>query len=1561
MPRCKSFSGRLHAGLTAACLCTTAPLLATTETGGNLIVDVESAENVVAVEMLEQTGYRRHGDSNLISAKYEGASVELRIELEHPGHYRLHAWWPDVSRSSDSQLARYEIKDDSEASGDIVLDQAHFAGQWNLLGDFSYSSAKDAIIRVSGAEGETFTVDAFRLEYLGLEPAVAEIVTTALPIAYPGGLYHAKIEGRGGSTRYDWAISGALPEGLSFEPALGIIAGRPKQSGTFAVEFYLHDDEGQSASRALELHVSSEPSSGEDRSVNEPQSSYQPRSGLDRPQAAPAPSLIELVTAMPEGSWKQLNANQFSDVWTPAELRPLYRVANPTPMNIIEAWSSFAWDTLAGDLILYGGGHANYPGNDIYIWRGETRLWERASLPSEVVRDAMDNWQAIDGVFAAPSSAHTYDNNVYLPMADRFMTYGGAVFNSGSAYELALDANTERQTGPYVFNQNLANSMQVGGRTGSHVQREGAFAEIIGGNMWQNRDVHGHFPASANIPLRHTAGTTSVRVENGRDVVYLTARPNLGGTAQHLYRHTIHDINDPSRDTWEKVGRYSEGFAGQGAGAYATDAQAYVRTSKTKFLYWDMTLPGPSNNNAIFVPTDATGEFELTENHGMDYYPPTRALYLWEGFADVWRLDPPELMGKSGWTLTKEIPSGTEFPDIEVRRGVLGKWKYAADINAFIGLQGIEEGNVWVYKPVGWQPPVAQNFRPTAVFSNPTAQAIYQAGDSIAIEVLASDNDGDVVLVEFYADGELIGQKTTPPYTLNYTPTATGSISLSATAVDNNGASGSANPVVVQIFYDSEPPQVALSSPANNSSYTEGDSLQFLATASDIDGSVNRVEFLIDSVLMGTDITSPYTFDWTVTGLGLHQIQARAVDDGGQIAITPETLVTVVARNLLPSAVLTEPTEGAQYEEGDDITLIASAQDDDGDVVWVEFFANGSKIGEAVTQPFSMLWEAVTPGSYTLTARATDNAGDSKTSEEVIVTVTADDGSLSITLQDGLDGYGGTRDTYLYSYHETKNFGASTQLRDRASRMHTLVGFTIFQSQGGPLPDGALIQSAVLSLYKSSNYDHSYAAHRLQAQWVEDEASWAQASAGIPWQQAGADGSGSDFRTSADGSGSIGWSPGWVDIDVTSGVQEFSFGGTNAGWRIVSLGGTSNIKKFHSREADNGLSPRLTIRYTLNGEIPPTVTLDTPVNGASFVEGSPVNLTAQADDFDGSVERVEFYVDGISVATDFTAPYEHSWIAPAPGDYSISARAFDNAGNQANTATALVYVASDNVGPTVSQSAPAAGAEYTLGDTILIEVNAADGDGSVSEVAFFANGALLGIDESAPYSFSWSGAQLGVHTLTSQATDNEGAVTESAGVPVSVLGNDGTVTVILQEGLNGYTGSADTYLTSWKKDKNYGASVQLRDQADKYVSLLRFPLFQSEGGHVPDGAIIDSASLSLYKISNYDHQYSAHRMLVPWTEDGATWNQTQAGVSWAQPGAEGNGTDYIEIADGNGSIDWSPGWIEIDVTAGVSAMGAGQTNFGWLIRGLSGAGNLKKFESREGSQVFRPKLTVTYH
>ncbi|WP_302467604.1 Ig-like domain-containing protein [Pontibacter vulgaris] len=91
--------------------------------------------------------------------------------------------------------------------------------------------------------------------------------------------------------------------------------------------------------------------------------------------------------------------------------------------------------------------------------------------------------------------------------------------------------------------------------------------------------------------------------------------------------------------------------------------------------------------------------------------------------------------------------------------------------------------------------------------------------------------------------------------------------------------------------------------------------------------------------------------------------------------------------NKAPTVSITAPTAGATLTQGSATTISATASDPDGTVSKVEFFANGSKLGEDVTSPYSISWTPGTSGNVSLTARATDNSGATTTSATIGVTV----------------------------------------------------------------------------------------------------------------------------------------------------------------------------------------------------------------------------------------------------------------------------------------------------------------------------------------------------------------------------------------------------------------------------------------------------------------------------------------------------------------------------------------------------------------------------------------------
>jgi hypothetical protein len=72
-----------------------------------------------------------------------------------------------------------------------------------------------------------------------------------------------------------------------------------------------------------------------------------------------------------------------------------------------------------------------------------------------------------------------------LPLADRFITFGGASYNAGRLF--VLDDGVTK-TGPYLWDPSRAGADMVGGLDGSQVD-PAALPEVSGGRMWMNRNT----------------------------------------------------------------------------------------------------------------------------------------------------------------------------------------------------------------------------------------------------------------------------------------------------------------------------------------------------------------------------------------------------------------------------------------------------------------------------------------------------------------------------------------------------------------------------------------------------------------------------------------------------------------------------------------------------------------------------------------------------------------------------------------------------------------------------------------------------------------------------------------------------------------------------------------------------------------------------------------------------------------------------------------------------------------------------------------------------------------
>lgn len=410
----------------------------------------------------------------------------------------------------------------------------------------------------------------------------------------------------------------------------------------------------------------------------------------------PDQTIDEIVAGMPPNSWVRLNLNSFGEVAVDKTQTPL----EGKPYQVF-SWTGAGWDGKRKNYYVWGGNNTPYLGNEVYYFNMDSLNWKRGSLPSAVRDTGVTTsggapiWAPVDGNEHAPMASESFDAVVFLNQSDRLAVMGGNAWPGNGAQQYEADYAT--LTGPFFWNPALANPDQVGGTTGSH-EHPDLYPSVVGGEMWQNRHSHLINPAH---PVNLQQAATAATVVDGKDVVFVN-EPNTPG---HLWRYTVHDPADPGLDTWERVGKRANlGSLTSGAGAYDPARRLFLRTSgkedKLKLVYWDLNLAGPDNLSRLVTPVVTGGDpFYTRKTPAVDFDPASGAFYLWDGGADVWRLDPPADPAGGNWNLSHLVPDGAGPPvPPGYYIGVFGKWNYLPEYGAFVGVIS-HEGDIWMYKP----------------------------------------------------------------------------------------------------------------------------------------------------------------------------------------------------------------------------------------------------------------------------------------------------------------------------------------------------------------------------------------------------------------------------------------------------------------------------------------------------------------------------------------------------------------------------------------------------------------------------------------------------------------------------------------------------------------------------------------------------------------------------------------------------------------------------------------------------------------------------------------------
>ena len=653
-----------------------------------------------------------------------------------------------------------------------------------------------------------------------------------------------------------------------------------------------------------------------------------------------------------------------------------------------------------------------------------------------------------------------------------------------------------------------------------------------------------------------------------------------------------------------------------------------------------------------------------------------------------------------------------------------------------------------------------ENTPPQVSWTSPAAGSVFTAPADITLTADAFDSDGTIAKLEFFSGAVKLGEVSTSPYNFNWNAVPAGTYVLTATATDNLGAATTSAAVSITVNAPNVPPTVNLTEPADGAVFTLPTTINITASATDTDGSVAKVEFFSDGNKIGESTAAPYIFAWSDAVAGPHSLSATVTDNLGATATSAAVGITVNAVNVPPTVNLTQPSDGAAFNLPTTINLAASATDTDGSVAKVEFFSDGNKLGEATAAPYTFAWSNAAVGTHSLTATATDNLGATTTSAAISITVNAANVPPTVNFTEPGDGA-------IFTLPTTINLAATASDTDGS------VAKVEFFS------DGNKIGEATAAPYTFAWSNAAAGPHSLIATATDSlEATTTSAAVSITVNAANVPptvsliepGDGVVFNlpttinlaaSATDTDGSVAkvefFSDGNKIGEATSAPYAFAWNSAAAGTHSLTATATDNLGATTTSAA---------VSITVNAaNVPPTVNLTQPSDGELFNLPTTINLAATATDTDGSVTKVEFFAGTRKLGEDTTAPFTFAWSNAKSGTYSLTARATDNLG-AVTTSNAVSIVV--NASPTVRLTQPKSGSTFRLFTTINMAATAGDADGSVVKVEFFADGIKLGEDTTSPYTFAWSNAAEGNHSLRAIATDNLGATKISSPVNIKV-------------------------------------------------------------------------------------------------------------------------------------------------------------------------------------------------
>ncbi len=533
---------------------------------------------------------------------------------------------------------------------------------------------------------------------------------------------------------------------------------------------------------------------------------------------------------------------------------------------------------------------------------------------------------------------------------------------------------------------------------------------------------------------------------------------------------------------------------------------------------------------------------------------------------------------------------------------------------------------------------------PRVTITAPVGETILVQGVNLSVSATSSSG---VNSVSFYDGATLIGTDATIPFSVVQNNLALGAHALKAVG------NGSVTSAVVNInILANHPPTVALTTTPGGTVLV-GSNIVNTAVVTDADpgGSIDHVEFYLDGALKFTDTALPYGYDYCDASAGPHLIQAVAVDhfgargtNGNMLIATNPADVTV----LIPNGAIWK-----YFDRGVDqgTAWRQLAFNDTGWSNGVAELGYGDGDGrrpDTTVIGFGTNSAAKYPTTY---FRKTFTVADASAYANLIVRLLRDDGG--IVYLNGVEVF------RSYMTNGTVTFGtlagpagAGPQVEDDGTF------YQVTNANPAVLVNGPNIVAVEIHQEDPGSSDISF-----------DLMLWGQGFAGRTLT----------LTAPVEGTTLVEGASVTVSAAFSGGVNSVSF---YDGATLIGTDDTVPFSLVYSnlalgtralRAVGNGgvASPVVNINILANH--PPTVALTTTPGGTVLVGSNIVNTAVITDaDPGGSIDRVEFYLDGALKFTDTNFPYSYDYCDATAGSHLIQAVAVDHFGARSTNGNMLV-------------------------------------------------------------------------------------------------------------------------------------------------------------------------------------------------------------------------------------------------------------------------------------------------